>query len=214
MQAHSETIERLEQLEAILSDPTVPDGASIRLAKSGRYSLVEQAMHDHEGITGLPLTRSSLRGSRIDGVATMASVKQSKRPVRRRRAPPLTQARIDGVVALIGEWAGGLTWDSLCEAVERETGSRYTRQALNNYVEIKAAYTAYRQQPTPHTSDKKLSRTQQKILNLERKVAELEAVRDALLDKFARWSVNASSRSLDHDFLDQPLRPISRSQNR
>ena len=64
--AHSETIERLEQLEAILSDPAVPDGASIRLAKSGRYSLVEQAIQDHESLTGLPLTGSSLRGSRIE----------------------------------------------------------------------------------------------------------------------------------------------------
>jgi len=107
-----------------------------------------------------------------------------------------------------------LTWDSLCEAVERETGSRYTRQALNNYVEIKAAYAAYRQQPTPQKSEKTLSKTQQKILNLERKVAELEAVRDALLEKFARWAVNASTRNLDEDFLDQPLRRISRSENR
>lgn len=144
----------------------------------------------------------------------MARAKQSKRPVRRRRAPPLTQARIDGVVALVGGWTGGLTWDSLCEAVERETGSRYTRQALNNYVEIKAAYAAYRQQPTPQKSEKTLSKTQQKILNLERKVAELEAVRDALLEKFARWAVNASTRNLDEDFLDQPLRRISRSENR
>lgn len=52
VRAHRETIQRLEQLRAILVDPTVPDGSLIRLAKSGRYSLVEQAMRDHEYVTG------------------------------------------------------------------------------------------------------------------------------------------------------------------
>lgn len=44
--AHKETIARLEQLRAILTDPTIPDGSVIRLSKSGRYSAVEQAMYD------------------------------------------------------------------------------------------------------------------------------------------------------------------------
>lgn len=57
IRAHQETIERLEQLQAILANPTVPDGSFIRLAKSGRYSLVEQAMRDHEDVTGTLLPR-------------------------------------------------------------------------------------------------------------------------------------------------------------
>lgn len=63
VRAHEETIERLEQLQAILADPTVPDGSLIRLAKSGRYSLVEQAMRDHEDVTSAlpPRTRSDVR---------------------------------------------------------------------------------------------------------------------------------------------------------
>lgn len=63
IQVHRETIERLEQLHSILTDPQTPDGSMIRLAKSGRYSLVEQAVRDHEQITGsaLPWSRAGER---------------------------------------------------------------------------------------------------------------------------------------------------------
>ena len=144
----------------------------------------------------------------------MSKGRQRKGPIRRRRAPAITPERITGIVALVREWKGRLTWEALCEAVARETGARYTRQALNNYVEIKAAYNAYGAKPTPPPGEKKLSKTQQKIRDLERKVAELETVRDVLLEKFARWAVNASTRNLDEAFLDQPLRRINRSENR
>jgi len=46
--AQNETVVRLSQLHSILTDPAVPDGAEIRLAKSGRYTIAEQAMRDHE----------------------------------------------------------------------------------------------------------------------------------------------------------------------
>ncbi|MBP1871956.1 hypothetical protein J2Z19_001668 [Ensifer adhaerens] len=44
--AHRQHIIRLEQLHAALSDPQIPDGSIIRLSKSDRYSVVEQAMLD------------------------------------------------------------------------------------------------------------------------------------------------------------------------
>ena len=64
--AHRETIERLEQLQAILTDPAVPDGSLIRLAKSGRYSLVEQAMRDQGYDTG------ALPSQNATGLQTLA----------------------------------------------------------------------------------------------------------------------------------------------
>ncbi|WP_162299196.1 hypothetical protein [Microvirga ossetica] len=119
-----------------------------------------------------------------------------------------------GIVAIIDGWKGRLTWEALCDVVDREIGGRYTRQALDNYTEIKAAYENYNKAPILSGDDKPLSRTQTKIRRLERKVAELEAIRDLLLEKFVRWAVNASSRNLDEKFLDTPLRPIDRSDNR
>lgn len=143
----------------------------------------------------------------------MAKNGRSKRPDRRRRAPPMTQERVTGIVALIDGWKGPLTWEALCEAFGRETGARYTRQALNKYVEIKSAYAAYNSKPTPHNVEK-MSKSAQKILKLERRITELEATRDILLEKFVRWSYNASTRNLDEQFLDQPLFRINRSKNR
>ncbi|MDU0342073.1 hypothetical protein [Bosea rubneri] len=68
--AHRATIDRLGQLAAILDDPGTPDGSVIRLAKSGQYSLVEQAMYDHQAATGALLhLKSDIRGT-ISGPAS------------------------------------------------------------------------------------------------------------------------------------------------
>ena len=142
-----------------------------------------------------------------------------KRPTRaraalRRRAPTLTMERVGAIVALVREWNGQLTWEALCDAVERKTGSRYTRQALHNHLPIQAAYQAYREQPVANVGNRKLTRAQQQIQTLRREVVQLGRVRDALLEKFARWAYNAHTRGLDEDFLDQPLLRISRSGHR
>jgi hypothetical protein len=67
--AHRATVDRLEQLSAILADPGTPDGSIIRLAKSGQYSLVEQAMHDHHEASGTLLRWQSDMQSAIPGAA-------------------------------------------------------------------------------------------------------------------------------------------------
>lgn len=55
VRSHTETIQRLEQLHALLTDPATPVGSKITLAKSGRYTLIEQAMRDHQAATGVQL---------------------------------------------------------------------------------------------------------------------------------------------------------------
>jgi len=55
VRSHTETIQRLEQLHALLTDPATPAGSRIILAKSGRYTLIEQAMRDHQAATGVQL---------------------------------------------------------------------------------------------------------------------------------------------------------------
>lgn len=137
----------------------------------------------------------------------------AKRRRARRRSPAIDAARVARIVDIVRAWNGALTWEALCRQVATETGNLYSRQALNNFTEIKAAYAAYRETRGHHKVAKPLSSTQQRILELEQKVIELEAVRDVLLEKFARWAINASTRNLDEAFLDQPLRPINRSEN-
>ncbi|ANY81330.1 hypothetical protein BB934_26475 [Microvirga ossetica] len=67
VRAHRGTIDRLEQLLAILLNPSVPDGTLIRLSRSGQYSLIEQAMRDHEAVTGAVLLHNH-RSEAPDGL--------------------------------------------------------------------------------------------------------------------------------------------------
>ena len=59
-----------------------------------------------------------------------------------------------------------------------------------------------------------MSPEERQIQELRRNVREFGMVRDALLEKFARWSYNAATRGLDEEFLDQPLPRIDRSESR
>jgi hypothetical protein len=61
VRVQTETVQRLEQLHAILTDPSIPDGTKIRLTRSGQYTLIEQAMHDHEEAVSIQLLPPSNR---------------------------------------------------------------------------------------------------------------------------------------------------------
>lgn len=135
---------------------------------------------------------------------------EMRKRVVRRRAPNLNEERIETIVAIIRGWQGRLTWQALCETVARRVGARYTRQALHNHTRIRAAYEVYRQEARPSAPNERLSAAERRVLELQREIRELEKVRDTLLEKFARWSYNASLRGLDENFLDQPLPRIDR----
>lgn len=138
--------------------------------------------------------------------------KIKRRAASRLRSPALTDAKIATIVDIIRQSEEKATWNELCARIHQETGDAYSRQALNNYVEIKAAYAALNGRPRKKKT-KSLTQDQRKIVLLERRLAELEAINNALLEKFARWAVNASYRNLTEADLDQPLRQINRSEN-
>ena len=206
VRAHRGTIDRLEQLLAIILNPSVPDGTLIRLSRSGQYSLIEQAMRDHEEVTGAVLVhnhRSETPDRYLDPMPKKVRTKQRNR---RPRAPRMTQDRIVGIVAIIDGWKGRLTWEALCDVVDREIGGRYTRQALDNYTEIKAAYENYNKAPILSGDDKPLVGRKRRSEGLSGKLRswKLSAIY-CLEEQFVRWAVNASSRNLDEKFLDTPL---------
>lgn len=49
---HQATVDHLEQLLAILTNPSIADGAVIQLSASNTYSLSEGALHDHMSLEG------------------------------------------------------------------------------------------------------------------------------------------------------------------
>lgn len=138
--------------------------------------------------------------------------KVKPKSARRQRSPVLTDAKIAIIVDIIRQSETKATWNEVSSMIHRETGDAYSRQALNNYVQIKAAYAALNGRPRKKTT-KSLTTEQKKIILLEKKVAELQSINNALLEKFGRWAVNASYRNLTEADLDQPLRQINRSEN-
>lgn len=131
----------------------------------------------------------------------------------RTRSPNLDPERIEGIVAIIRNWRGPLTWKALCNEIKRRTGDLYTRQALSKHEPIYAAYTTYGESPAPADSAKARSKTDQQIRKLRLRISELEQIRDALLERFARWAVNAAEAGLTEEFLNRPLQAINRSGN-
>jgi hypothetical protein len=132
---------------------------------------------------------------------------------RRKRSPNLDLDRVERIVEIIRGWRGRLTWQALCNEIKRQTGDLYTRQALSKHVPIQAAYDAYQRKPMPAESDKSLSRAEKRIRTLQLKISELEQVRSVLLERFARWAVNAAEAGLTEEFLNRPLQSINRSEN-
>jgi hypothetical protein len=133
----------------------------------------------------------------------------------RKRPPNLDLERIEVIVDVIQKWGGRLTWEALCSEIERRIGDKYTRQGLSKHVSIQAAYTAYHIAPAPVRSDKSSKRlnAEERMRRLQLKINGLERVRDALLERFARWAVRAAEAGLTEEYLNQPLPPINRSEN-
>jgi hypothetical protein len=136
---------------------------------------------------------------------------------RRIRSPNLDSDRVNQIAGIVRKLNGHPTWQIVCEEVERQTGHKYTRQALAKYESIQMAYQTHHDPHTP-TSDMMptMSRARRKraerLRRLRRRVKELEKTRDMMLERFARWVVNAAGAGLTEEFLNQPLGAINRSE--
>jgi hypothetical protein len=122
-------------------------------------------------------------------------------------------------VVVIRKWKGDQTWECLCNEIERQIGHRYTRQAICKYTPIYDAYLANQKPSEPQKRNgpggrsKARERTAASIRRLRLRVRELSHMRDALMERFARWAVNASEAGLTEEFLNRPLPSIDRSKN-
>lgn len=137
----------------------------------------------------------------------------------RTRSPNLTPETIEQIADVIRKWKGEQTWEHLCNEIERQIGHRYRRQSICKYAPIYNAYLAI-QEPSetqkgsrPGGRTKSRERTAASIRRLRLRVRELSHMRDALMERFARWAVNASEAGLNEEFLNRPLPPINRSEN-
>lgn len=135
---------------------------------------------------------------------------------RRRRARNLDDQAIEQIVDILDGWnSPKLTWELLIEQILLRLRAHYTRQALNNYVRIKDAFSA-RKRALARRDPKELKAEnpdQQRIARLEVEIERLKRENNALLEQFNRWVYNGYLKQMDdrmRDFMNQPLPPVHR----
>ncbi len=134
----------------------------------------------------------------------------------RNRSRNLDDQLIEKITEILDGWNNQkLTWDLLIEQIFLRLRAHYTRQALNNHVRIKEAFTArkkslagnYPSELRPKTPD------QQRIARLEAENERLKRENNNLLEQFNRWAYNGYLKQMDErmlNFMNQPLPPIHR----
>ncbi len=137
-----------------------------------------------------------------------------------KRSPNVTPEIVGFAIATINGWNGRLTWPALIRAIQEAKGIEYARQTLHNNGSIRSAYLAYQEQRRSHApkapstssrrSNKDSESESERVARLNHLIAQLTKERDLLLERFARWAYNASSRGLTVDILDAPLPRIDR----
>lgn len=133
------------------------------------------------------------------------------------RAKNLEDNDVATIVGILDGWTGRLSWNSLLDAVERHLFARYTRQALHKHARIQRAFEQRKRVLAAESGrPRKLASTPEaqvaldKVGRLEAQVERLEAENARLLEQFARWAYNASTRGLEETYLNSPLPDVNR----
>lgn len=135
----------------------------------------------------------------------------------KKRAPNLTEERIQEIVAITDSWTQeSMTWDDLVELIEASTGFSYTRQALAKHELIRIAYEERNKDPVGNSPAKKqsglssLDEANRVIDQQKAEIARLKRAEALLLEQFARWAANAHKNNIDYRRLDEALEPVDR----
>lgn len=140
--------------------------------------------------------------------------------MKHRRAKNLDDAGIKEIVEILDGWSEKLTWDLLIAAINFRTHNEYTRQTLYKHERIRNAFELRKNDITNgETATRKvrspeLQKALERIARLEVESKRLESENSQLLEQFVRWAYNASARGLDADFLNKPLPPVNRGQEK
>lgn len=137
--------------------------------------------------------------------------------MRHKRSRNLDDTAISEIVGILDGWMGPLSWQLVVEAIEELTRVRYTRQALNNHVRIKLAFSLRRKSleanGVPARVNAKTPEVEallQSNARLKAEIYRLKAENTGLLEQFVRWSYNANNRGVREDVLNRPLPDVNR----
>ncbi len=127
--------------------------------------------------------------------------------------PSLTSAQTRKIETLITLWQTKLTWDLLVERIKNDLNITTTRQTLNTYNSIKAAYDTKKQElrGKPTTEFVKFIKTDQKTYEqIERLKAENEVLRQKV-DKQLAFIKNLGVLSASNPLLTALLNKAKQS---
>lgn len=111
----------------------------------------------------------------------------------------LNEESISKIIKLIELWDDTkISWPALCDSVEINIGTRYTRQCLSKYKLICDAFNIRKINLKENAGVDPVYKTKQmqdavlKIQRLEQKIERLEKQNNDLLVQFNRWLYNAT----------------------
>lgn len=138
-----------------------------------------------------------------------------------RRSKNLGPVEIEGIVGILDGWKGQLSWDSLIEAIELRTCSKYTRQALSGHERISQAFRQRKQILSELPEEKcgkllspELQALQERLARREGEISRLQSENQRLIEQFAIWLYNAHLHGLTPIDLNRPLPPTNRGQTK
>lgn len=122
----------------------------------------------------------------------------------------LTKNDIERIEDLIRLWSNRkLTWNLLVTACNNELGIKTTRKTLNTRSALKTAMKLRKAElkaPSQYARQyTDIDRANDRIIRLSKRVEELEAAQNVMIDKFTRWAFNADAHGLSESILDRPI---------
>lgn len=132
--------------------------------------------------------------------------------MKKKRAPDLTDERIQIVLEALDGWQGKLTWDLLIAAVEKSTGIVYSRFTFSEYPEISNAFALKKgilrgtwKGGAPVPRDQRLRAALEQVGRLQGTVERLMHENMLLKEQFVTWAHNAERKGVTIMMLSAPL---------
>lgn len=129
----------------------------------------------------------------------------------------ISKRQIAQIIQIINQWNpdNKFTWDALIDAMKVELGIDVTRQTLNNSKDIKVAYLSKKQQLRSSVKHvikipPSLNIAAHRIKKLEEENKRLKSERDELLARFVTWQLNAESKNVTLEMLNNGLPRFNR----
>lgn len=130
--------------------------------------------------------------------------------------PRLRDVDIETAVRLLDGWTGKLTWDRYLAILSTELGHLYTKPGLRKHARILNAWNMAQRRLKEDISkigakehgDAAVAQSHRKIAVLRAENARLIQENRDLLERFLRWSHNATVAGLSPERLDEPILAI------